>query len=128
MRNSGGLAVVEGLGDHGCEYMTGGIILILGETGRNFGAGMTGGRAYVLDRARVFEKRVNLELVELHRLEGQEDIDNVRSLLERHFVSTKSNQALEILTNWDDTQELFWMIVPRGAGAKLEHFVSAKEG
>ncbi|OGX29332.1 MAG: glutamate synthase subunit alpha [Omnitrophica WOR_2 bacterium RIFCSPHIGHO2_02_FULL_67_20] len=128
VRNSGGMAVVEGLGDHGCEYMTGGIVLVLGETGRNFGAGMTGGRAYVLDRERVFEKRVNLELVELHRLEGQEDVDNVRALLERHFVSTKSNLALEILTNWDDTQELFWMVVPRGAGAKLELAVSAKEG
>jgi len=128
VRNSGGMAVVEGLGDHGCEYMTGGIVLVLGETGRNFGAGMTGGRVYVLDRERLFEKRVNLELVELHRLEDQEDIDNVRTLLERHFVATKSNLALDILTNWDDTQELFWMVVPRGAGAKLEMAVSAKEG
>ena len=128
VRNSGGMAVVEGLGDHGCEYMTGGIVLVLGETGRNFGAGMTGGRAYVLDQERVFEKRVNLELVELHRLEGAEDIDNVRTLLERHFVATKSNRALEILSNWEDHQELFWMVVPRGSGAKLEMAVSAKEG
>ena len=128
VRNSGAIAVVEGLGDHGCEYMTGGIVLILGETGRNFGAGMTGGRAYVLDRDGVFEKRVNLELVELHRLEGQEDVANVRTLLERHFVATKSNIAVSILTNWEDHQELFWMVVPRGAGAKLEQVVSAKEG
>jgi glutamate synthase domain-containing protein 2/glutamate synthase domain-containing protein 1/glutamate synthase domain-containing protein 3 len=128
VRNSGAIAVVEGLGDHGCEYMTGGIVLILGETGRNFGAGMTGGRAYVLDQARVFEQRVNLELVELHPLEGQEDVDNVRTLLERHFVATKSNKALDVLTNWEDYQELFWMVVPRGAGAKLEQVVSAKEG
>ncbi len=128
VRNSGGFAVVEGLGDHGCEYMTGGIMLVLGETGRNFGAGMTGGRAYVLDRERVFEKRVNLELVELHLLEGSEDISNVRTLLERHFIATKSNLALDVLTNWDDTQEFFWMVVPRGAGAKLEQAVSAKEG
>jgi len=128
VRNSGAIAVVEGLGDHGCEYMTGGIVLVLGETGRNFGAGMTGGRAYVLDRERRFEKRVNLELVELARLEGQEDIDNVRTLLERHFIATQSNLALELLTNWDDVQELFWMIIPRGSGAKLEQAVSAKEG
>jgi len=128
VRNSGAMAVVEGLGDHGCEYMTGGIILVLGATGRNFGAGMTGGRAYVLDREGVFERRVNLELVELNRLEGQEDIDNVRALLERHFVATKSNLALEVLTNWDDYQELFWMVIPRGTGAKLEQAVSAKEG
>src|SRR3989338_9478504 len=64
VRNSGGIAVVEGVGDHGCEYMTGGLILVLGQTGRNFGAGMTGGRAYIFDPERVFEKRVNLELVE----------------------------------------------------------------
>ncbi len=128
VRNSGAIAVVEGLGDHGCEYMTGGIVLVLGETGRNFGAGMTGGRAYVLDPARVFEKRVNPELVQLGRLDGAEDIDNVRTLLERHFVTTKSNLALELLTNWDDTQPLVWVVVPRGAGAKLEQAVSAKEG
>ncbi|MBI4342483.1 MAG: glutamate synthase subunit alpha, partial [Candidatus Omnitrophica bacterium] len=128
VRNSGAIAVIEGLGDHGGEYMTGGIVLILGETGRNFGAGMTGGRAYVLDRERVFEKRVNLELVELHRLEGPEDVTNVRALLERHFVATKSNIAVTVLTDWEDYQELFWMVVPRGAGAKLEQVVSAKEG
>jgi glutamate synthase domain-containing protein 3 len=128
VRNSGAVAVLEGLGDHGCEYMTGGIVVVLGPTGRNFGAGMTGGRAYVLDQARVFEQRVNLELVELHPLEGQEDVENVRTLLERHFVSTKSNKALDVLTNWEDYQELFWMVVPRGAGAKLEQVVSAKEG
>ncbi len=128
VRNSGGMAVVEGLGDHGCEYMTGGIVLILGPTGRNFGAGMTGGRAYVLDQARTFEQRVNLELVELQRLAGAEDVGNVRTLLERHFVATKSNLALEILTDWEDFQELFWMVIPRGTGAKLEMAVSAKEG
>ncbi len=128
VRNSGAMAVIEGLGDHGCEYMTGGIVLVLGETGRNFGAGMTGGRAYVLDRERQFEKRVNLELVQLERLQAGEDVDNVRALLERHFVATKSSLALEILANWEDFQELFWMVVPRGTGAKLEMAVSAKEG
>ena len=128
VRNSGAMAVVEGLGDHGCEYMTSGIVLVLGQTGRNFGAGMTGGRAYVLDAEGLFEHRVNLELVELHRLEGDEDVTNVRALLERHFVATKSNQALNILADWEDFQELFWMVVPRGSGAKLEQVVSAKEG
>ncbi len=128
VRNSGAIAVVEGLGDHGCEYMTGGIMLVLGETGRNFGAGMTGGRAYVFDREGKFPKRVNLELVELERLDGAQDITNVRMLLERHFVATQSNLALELLTNWDDSQEFFWMVIPRGTGAKLEQAVSAKEG
>ncbi|MBI4004415.1 MAG: hypothetical protein HY353_05275, partial [Candidatus Omnitrophica bacterium] len=85
-------------------------------------------RAYVLDQERVFEKRVNLELVQLERLEGSTDIANVRTLLERHFVATQSNLALEVLTNWDDYQELFWMVIPRGTGAKLEQAVSAKEG
>ncbi len=128
VRNSGAIAVVEGMGDHGCEYMTGGIVVVLGETGRNFGAGMTGGRAYVLDQARVFDKRVNLELVELELLESAEDVEIVRTLIERHFVSTQSNLAVDVLTNWDDYQKLFWMVVPRGAGAKLEQVVSAKEG
>ena len=128
VRNSGSIAVLEGLGDHGCEYMTGGIVVVLGETGRNFGAGMTGGRAYVLDQARVFDKRVNLELVELEQLEAGEDVDIARTLVERHFVATQSNLALEILTNWEDYQKLFWMVIPRGAGAKLEQAVSAKEG
>ena len=76
----------------------------------------------------MFEKRVNLELVQLERLDGSEDVSNVRTLLERHFVATKSNLALEILTNWEDYQELFWMVIPRGSGAKLELAVSAKEG
>ena len=129
VRNSGAVAVLEGLGDHGCEYMTGGIVVVLGETGRNFGAGMTGGRAYVLDRDRVFERRVNLELVTLEPLEGSaEDIEIVRTLTERHFAATKSNLALDVLSNWDAYQRLFWMVVPRGAGAKFDQVVVAKEG
>ncbi len=128
VRNSGAVAVLEGLGDHGCEYMTGGIVVILGETGRNFGAGMTGGRAYVLDRQRTFPNRVNLELVQLEPLQGGEDMDIVHTLIERHFAATKSSLALEIMTNWEQHQPLFWMVVPRGAGAKLEQVVIAKEG
>ena len=128
VRNSGAIAVVEGLGDHGCEYMTGGIVLVLGETGRNFGAGMTGGRAYVLDEEGQFERRVNGELVEVARLEEAEDLENVRALLERHFVATKSNRALELLTSWDEFQPRFRVVIPRGSGAKLEQVVSAKEG
>ena len=128
VRNSGAVAVIEGLGDHGCEYMTGGIVVVLGETGRNFAAGMTGGRAYVLDRERKFEKRVNLELVQLEPLEGAEDVEIVRTLIERHFIATQSGLALEILTNWEEYQPRFWMVVPRGAGAKLEQVVVAKEG
>ena len=104
VRNSGAVAVIEGVGDHGCEYMTGGIVVVLGETGRNFAAGMTGGRAYVLDRERAFDKRVNLELVQLEPLEGAEDVEIVRTLTERHFIATQSGLALEILTNWEEHQ------------------------
>ncbi|MBI3319190.1 MAG: glutamate synthase subunit alpha, partial [Candidatus Omnitrophica bacterium] len=128
VRNSGAIAVVEGLGDHGCEYMTGGIVVVLGPTGRNFAAGMTGGRAYVLDRDRAFEKRVNVELVQLEPLESPEDVEIVRTLTENHFKATQSGLALEILTNWEDYQSAFRMVVPQGAGAKLEQVVVAKEG
>ena len=128
VRNSGAVAVIEGLGDHGCEYMTGGIVVVLGATGRNFGAGMTGGRAYVLDEQGVFDKRVNLELVQVQAIESAEDVEILRTLIERHYASTHSPIALTVLTNWDTYQPKFRMVVPLGAGAKLEQVVVAKEG
>ena len=84
VRNSGVKVVVEGIGDHGCEYMTGGRVVVLGGTGRNFAAGMSGGVAYVLDEKRDFYKQVNLEMVLLERVEEQEDIEELRSLIENH--------------------------------------------
>ncbi|MBI3324031.1 MAG: glutamate synthase large subunit [Candidatus Omnitrophica bacterium] len=128
VRNSGAYAVIEGLGDHGCEYMTGGIVVVLGPTGRNFGAGMTGGRAYVLDETGVFDKRVNRELVQVEAIETTEDVEILRTLIERHYASTTSPLALTILTTWDTYQPKFRMVVPLGAGAKLEQVVVAKEG
>merc|ERR1719225_1052137 len=89
VRNSGALAVVEGVGDHGCEYMTGGRMVCLGKTGRNFAAGMSGGIAYVLDPDRVFADKCNMGMVELGPVEG-EDIDELKGYIEKHVAATES--------------------------------------
>ncbi len=112
VRNSGGQALVEGVGDHGCEYMTGGVVVILGVIGRNFGAGMTGGVAYVLDDSRQFEKLYNPELVGLERVSDREDINTLQSLILRHQALTDSFRAKEILDHWDSHLQLFWKVVP----------------
>jgi len=113
VRNSGAVAVVEGLGDHGCEYMTGGMVLVLGTTGRNFAAGMTGGVAYVLDEDGSFPVRCNAELIELGRLDG-EDETNIRTLLERHLELTGSPRAAELLDRWEHVRDQFVRVAPRG--------------
>jgi glutamate synthase (NADPH/NADH) large chain len=100
VRNSGATAVVEGVGDHGCEYMTGGVVVVLGTTGRNFAAGMSGGVAYVLDEDGLFIKRCNTEMVELEALDGEE-IDHVRWLVEEHLERTGSRKAHELLDHWN---------------------------
>ncbi|MCM8794900.1 MAG: glutamate synthase large subunit [Candidatus Omnitrophica bacterium] len=120
VRNSGGRAVVEGIGDHGCEYMTGGMVVILGETGRNFGAGMTGGLAFVFDPKEQLPRNYNPALVELHRLEEPEDIDQVRSMITRHAELTGSGRAQEILSAWDQTRPLFWKVHPKKEVVALE--------
>lgn len=112
VRNSGGVAVVEGVGDHGCEYMTGGVVVVLGETGRNFGAGMTGGVAFVLDEDDTFKFKYNPQLVSIERLTEQDDIIAVREMIERHASFTQSPRAQEILDNWDYFLPLFWKVVP----------------
>jgi glutamate synthase domain-containing protein 3 len=111
VRNSGAVAVVEGVGDHGCEYMTGGRTVIIGKTGRNFAAGMSGGFAYVLDEDGKFEKRCNLEMVELETL-AAEDAAFVAALLERHHEHTRSEKAKRLLTRWEDTLSKFVKVVP----------------
>ncbi len=113
VRNSGALAVVEGVGDHGCEYMTGGRVLVLGKTGRNFAAGMSGGVAYVLDPEGVFNSRCNKGLVELEGLDEREDIETVRMLLERHVEYTGSTVAARLLEGWDATRAQFVKVIPR---------------
>jgi glutamate synthase (NADPH) large chain len=109
VRNSGALAVVEGVGDHGCEYMTGGRVVVLGSTGRNFAAGMSGGIAYVLDLAL---QRVNPEMVEIDPL-TREDTEFLRGAVERHMTETGSEVAERLLTDWDNAIERFTKIMPR---------------
>jgi glutamate synthase domain-containing protein 3 len=119
VRNSGAEAVVEGVGDHGCEYMTGGRAIILGETGRNFAAGMSGGIAYVLDEAGDFPKRLNpLAIVDLESL-GQGDVDYVQKMLRKHFELTRSGRAEEILRKWDTYAPKFVKVYPQEYKAAL---------
>ncbi|MFO1062465.1 MAG: glutamate synthase large subunit [Pirellulales bacterium] len=100
VRNSGANAVIEGVGDHGCEYMTGGRVVILGKTGRNFAAGMSGGVAYVLDSLDDFRLKCNLGTVELEKIETGEEEQEVKALIERHFETTGSTVARRVLDNW----------------------------
>ena len=113
VRNSGATAVVEGVGDHGCEYMTGGRVVVLGKTGRNFAAGMSGGIAYVLDESGGFAARCNPELVDLEPLDGDEDIELVRRLIRRHITLTGSEHAARLLDAWTETAALFVKVMPR---------------
>jgi glutamate synthase domain-containing protein 2/glutamate synthase domain-containing protein 1/glutamate synthase domain-containing protein 3 len=112
VRNSGVTAVIEGVGDHGCEYMTAGRVLVLGRTGKNFGAGMTGGIAYVLDLEDSFPMDLNRELVTHERLECEEDIIAVKELIYKHLERTESDRAKEILSDWNRYQSNFWKIRP----------------
>ena len=112
VRNSGALAVVEGVGDHGCEYMTGGRAVILGPTGRNFAAGMSGGIAYVRDPEGIFPDRCNLELVELGPVDSVEDRDELRWLLERHRRFTGSEVARTVLADWENQVGTFVKVIP----------------
>jgi glutamate synthase domain-containing protein 2/glutamate synthase domain-containing protein 1/glutamate synthase domain-containing protein 3 len=113
VRNSGAIAVVEGVGDHGCEYMTNGTVIVLGTTGRNFAAGMSGGIAYVYDEQGDFaSRRCNLAGVDLEPLANTEDVDKVRGLLERHRDLTGSPRAAWILEHWAEAQPLFIKVFP----------------
>ncbi len=112
VRNSGATAVIEGVGDHGCEYMTRGTVLVLGTTGKNFGAGMTGGTAYVLDLKEEFLIDLNPELVAATRLVEEEDIITVKELIYKHLERTESSRAKEILTQWPAYQDKFWRVRP----------------
>ena len=113
VRNSGAHTVVEGIGDHGCEYMTGGRVVVLGRTGRNFAAGMSGGVAYVLDLAGDFRRRCNLGMVELLPLDQAEDIDAVRTMIQRHVDATQSAYAAKILADWVANQPRFVKVMPK---------------
>jgi glutamate synthase (ferredoxin) len=120
VRNSGAVAVVEGVGDHGCEYMTGGRVVVLGRTGRNFAAGMSGGIAYVLNAGGLFAQRCNQELVDLEPLERQDDLELVLELMKRHVNYTNSALAARLLTDWSVTAKLFIKVMPRDYKRVLE--------
>ncbi|MCG8378852.1 MAG: glutamate synthase subunit alpha, partial [Proteobacteria bacterium] len=113
VRNSGVSTVVEGVGDHGCEYMTGGRVVIIGKTGRNFAAGMSGGIAYVLDEEGDFEIRCNTGMVDLDPLEDKEDLTIVKTLLTKHIDYTQSTVAKNILDNWSRYQSRFVKVMPK---------------
>jgi len=147
VRNSGAVAVVEGTGDHGCEYMTGGVVAVLGQTGRNFAAGMSGGVAYVYDEDGLFRQRCNMAMVDIEPIstdtdEGEgtslpqqlpvdvndygmgdmlyHDAERLRILLERHKLHTGSKRASEILDNWDEALDRFVKVMPRDYAAALK--------
>ena len=113
VRNSGVDTVVEAIGDHGCEYMTGGRVVVLGPTGRNFGAGMSGGVAYVLDEAGSFPARINMQMVEVERVEDATEAEALRALIARHASLTGSTHAQRILDAWPTMQAKFVRVIPK---------------
>src|SRR5205823_445004 len=112
VRNSGALAVVEGVGNHGCEYMTGGVVVVLGRTGRNFAAGMSGGIAFVLDEGDVFERGCNREMVELGPVVDAADREILRRLVEQHARFTGSPRARHVLAHWEPMLRHFMVVMP----------------
>jgi len=127
VRNSGMRAVVEAVGDHGCEYMTGGRVVVLGPTGRNFAAGMTGGVAYVLDETGEFPSRVNPQMVGLEPLEDPEEVAELQELMRRHAKQTGSQRADRILESWDDYRPKFVKVIPRDYKRVLQAMRRATE-
>ncbi|MGB3494081.1 MAG: glutamate synthase large subunit [Elainellaceae cyanobacterium] len=125
VRNSGVRTVVEAIGDHGCEYMTGGKVVILGKTGRNFAAGMSGGIAYVLDEVGDFPTRCNTEMVDLEQLEDPEEIREVYDLIQKHSAYTHSRRAEAILENWETVIPKFVKVMPRDYKRVLQHIQKA---
>ncbi len=126
VRNSGVHAVVEGVGDHGCEYMTNGRVVVLGMTGRNFAAGMSGGIAYVLDEVGDFSRRCNHEMVKLTTL-TDEDAEEVRALIRRHAELTRSEHAWKILALWDEMRPRFVKVFPNDYRRMVEKQKRFKE-
>jgi glutamate synthase (NADPH/NADH) large chain len=128
VRNSGAEAVVEGVGDHGCEYMTRGRVVVLGPTGRNFAAGMSGGDAYVLDEDGKLTAQCNLEMVDLESVEAEEDISGLRRLLEDHVRYTGSATAKRVLDSWDTMLSRFVKVMPRDYKRALAERAAAANG
>jgi len=125
-RNGGMHAVVEGVGDHGCEYMTGGRVVVLGRTGRNFAAGMSGGIAYVYDEKNELSANCNMDMVDLMPLTDPAEIDLVRTMLEGHLEATQSTFAQRILDHWDESLSKFICVMPRDYGRMMGIFKEVK--
>jgi glutamate synthase domain-containing protein 2/glutamate synthase domain-containing protein 1/glutamate synthase domain-containing protein 3 len=126
VRNSGAVAVVEGVGDHGCEYMTSGIGVVIGRTGRNFAAGMSGGMAFVFDERGIFARRCNPSMVELQELVDDADVELVKDLITRHLQYTGSPRAAELLDDWDATLQRFVKVMPTDYSRVLAARAAAK--
>jgi len=120
VRNSGAQAVVEGVGDHGCEYMTGGLVVIIGTTGKNFGAGMSGGIAYVIDEDGGFKSKCNMEMIEVESINNNVDFEQLYLMIKQHFETTNSDKAKLILSSFDDYKLKFKKVIPTAYKAILE--------
>jgi glutamate synthase (ferredoxin) len=127
VRNSGVNAVVEAIGDHGCEYMTGGRVIVLGRTGRNFAAGMSGGIAYVLNEAGDFPAHCNQEMVSLEKLKDADEIEMIWKLIQRHQAYTKSERAAKVLADWRQLVPKFVKVMPKDYQRVLESMKKVKE-
>lgn len=133
VRNSGANAVVEGVGDHACEYMTGGRVVVLGKIGRNFAAGMSGGIAYIWDPSRESDKKINHSLIDVEYLIYEEDMYELFGLIKKHYDFTNSQRAKFIIDNWNEEKDNFWKVIPKEfkkALAKIaaQQKVELKEG
>ncbi len=126
VRNSGVRAVVEGVGDHGSEYMTGGCVVVLGSTGRNFAAGMSGGIAYVFDEDGTFSDHCNLETVDLETVSAGE-LQDVKQMVQRHETYTQSTRARQILALWDDVSRKFVKVMPKDFRRMLDAIQQAEQ-
>lgn len=127
VRNSGANVVVEGVGDHGCEYMTGGKVVVLGTTGRNFAAGMSGGIAYVFDEDGTFQSKCNSELVHIQPIDNKEELNDVYTMIERHVDYTNSGHAKRILTYWEKYSSQFVRVIPKSY-LKINDRIKVLEG
>jgi len=128
VRNSGAHAVIEGVGDHGCEYMTGGRVVILGETGRNFGAGMSGGIGYVLDEDGEFASRINPTTIDIDDPIEADDLETLQRLIRSHFKYTRSQKADDVLRKWDSYAPKFVKVFPKDYKRALSDRLAAESG
>ncbi|WP_053219516.1 glutamate synthase large subunit [Virgibacillus senegalensis] len=127
VRNSGAKVVVEGIGDHGCEYMTGGRIVVLGEVGKNFGAGMSGGVAYVYtENRKLFEYLTNKEMIQFEQLDSYEEIEELKAMVENHYRYTSSSKAAAILSDWSQAISKFVKVIPKEYKQTLDHIEGLK--